>query len=317
MAAFNANMLIRELRSASGLTQEQLAEGICTRKTIYSIEKGVQKPDLFTFNSLMKRLNVNPMQYYNDVASEDDMYIFEKTRITNKMLKASDFEGLKTQLNEMEQDNRFAEGLGYSFLLTQRSTLYSQGAYMDTNLAIKYSMEYLKIFRPNFEIEKIPDYFLSDSEINIINNIATAYIHSGNAEKSLEIRYMLMENIEKHYTANIYSFVLRTYHTIIKDIAKTLVEEVGRYEECIQIAEKGMDIIKNAHHTNLYIHFAWYKGTALMHLGRKQESEDVFKRCIAYSFAMGKNIPAGMTVDYLKSDFEKKFGYKLDLFISV
>ncbi len=68
MPLFNANMLIRELRKARGLTQEKLAEGICSRQTITKIENGERKPDWWTFKNIMLRLESDPENYMSDIA---------------------------------------------------------------------------------------------------------------------------------------------------------------------------------------------------------------------------------------------------------
>ena len=44
MALFNVGMLISHLRQAKEMTQEKLAEGICSRSTIVRIENGERKP---------------------------------------------------------------------------------------------------------------------------------------------------------------------------------------------------------------------------------------------------------------------------------
>ena len=60
MPLFNVSVMIRELRTAKGLSQEKLAEGICSRQTVYMIERGARKPDWHTFKSIMLRLGLNP-----------------------------------------------------------------------------------------------------------------------------------------------------------------------------------------------------------------------------------------------------------------
>jgi len=126
MALFNANLIIRELRKAKGITQEALAEGICSRSTITMIEQGKRKPDWFTFSNIMKKLGVDPTRYFNDIASEDELYIYNQINVANKLLGSFDFDGVKVELEKMEKDKRFTKGLGYQVLVGYRSILYSQ-----------------------------------------------------------------------------------------------------------------------------------------------------------------------------------------------
>jgi len=317
MALFNANLIIRELRKAKGLTQEQLAEGICSRSTITMIEQGKRKPDWFTFSNIMKKLEVDPTQYFSDIASEDEIHIYNQINIANKLIGLFDYEGLKAELEKIEKDERFTHGLGYQVLLGYRSIFYSQEKYMDIDLAFKYSMEYIRLFRPNFEIEKIPDYFLSDNDIKAINRLATAYNSSGDNEKAIAIRYMLLENFEKNYKVDIENSLRDTYIFTISNIARALVEEVGRYEESIQMVDKGMEMLKGSENVKAYIRLLYHKAYALMYLNRTQEGEEHFKRCLMFSYALGESAPSDMKVEYHKDYFKKIFGYELGLTIKI
>ena len=75
MSVFNVGMLISHLRKKKGLSQEQLAEGICARSTVGRIEKGERKPDWFTFRNIMLRLGQGPNLYYSDIATPDEMHV--------------------------------------------------------------------------------------------------------------------------------------------------------------------------------------------------------------------------------------------------
>jgi len=101
MALFNANILMRELRIASGLTQEQVAEGICARQTISAIETGNRKPDIFIFANVLKKLNVNPAHYCSDIANDNEIYIYNKLNLINKTLNVFDYDGIKTQIETL------------------------------------------------------------------------------------------------------------------------------------------------------------------------------------------------------------------------
>jgi len=317
MALFNANLIIKELRKAKGLTQEQLAEGICSRSTITMIEQGKRKPDWFTFSNIMKKLDVDPAQYFSDIACEDEIYIYNQINIANKLLGLFDYDGLKVELEKIEQDERFAKGLGYQVLLGYRSIFYNQEKYMDVELAFKYSWEYIRLFRPDFEIDKIPDYFLSDNDIKAINRLATVYNSSGDTKKAVAIRYMLLENFEKNYKVNTENSMRDTYIYTISNIARALVEELGQYEEGIEMVEKGMEMLKGTENIKAYIRLLYHKAYALMYLGRKQEGEEAFKRCFMFSYAMGDSAPLDMKVDYHKQYFKKIFGYDLEIALVV
>jgi len=312
MALFNANTLMRELRKASGLTQEQAAEGICSRETIVKLEKGERKPSWFIFKNVMKKLNVDPTKYYNDIVSEDEIHIYSQLDLSNKLLRTFDYEGLKVLVDEIGQDERFSKGLGYEILLQLKGILYSLKPYFNFDLAFKYLIEHLKIFRPDFEIEKIPDYFLSGNDISVINTLASAYRNAGDNEKSIELFHLILENCERKYRLDADNILPDMYIYTIFNTARALVEEVGRHEEGLQMAEKGMELLKGSDNT-VYIRLLCIKAFALMYLGRKQEGEEAFKRCILFTYAMGENTYPDVAASFNNDFFEKKFGYRLDL----
>jgi len=320
MAVFNANMLIKESRKASGLSQIQVAEGICSRQTISAIERGERKPDWFTFSNIMRKLNLDPTEYYNDVVGKDEIYIYNQVSLANQLLKSFDFDGLKAEVEKMEQDERFANGLGYQVLLSFRCNLYSKGPYVNTKLALDYAFEYMKIFRPDFEIEKIPTYFLSANDIRIINIFSNAYHSLGEIEKSIQISYMLLDNLAKNYYANIDNILKVTRVNVTNNLVQKLLavatetKSLERFEECIQVANKGLAMLKGLNDNIVtYFRLLYCKAYALMCLGRKDEAGLLMKRCILFSHAMGEDIPFDMAVDFKKSDLEKNFGYKLEI----
>ncbi|MDR0847264.1 MAG: helix-turn-helix domain-containing protein [Lactobacillales bacterium] len=55
--------LIRKLRKERGLTQSQLAEGICSRGTISGLEKGISQPSFEIITQLIDRLNLSLSEY--------------------------------------------------------------------------------------------------------------------------------------------------------------------------------------------------------------------------------------------------------------
>ena len=317
MASFNANMLMRELRKASGLTQKQIAEGICSRQTISMIESGDRKPDWYTFSNVMRKLNVDPTQYYNNIASKDEMELFNKVEEVIKLSRALDYEGLKTSLDEIEHDERYSKDYGYLILLGLKSSVYGQGPYKNAELALKYSYEFIRIFRPDFEIEKIPEYFLSDSDIKAIQRLALAYNCSNEFEKVLRIKYMLLENFKKNYTSEVDGTFRYIQCTLITNIVRTLVEFVKRYDEAIQVIDNNIDIMKHANMVSLYMYTLMYKAAAYMHLGRKTEGEDAYKRCLMYAHAVDDNFALNMTIENVKSFFKKELGYELDIVVKL
>ena len=106
MPLFNAGAIIRETRIAHGLSQEKLAEGICSRHTVVKIEGGTRKPDWYTFRALARKLGLEPDMYYSSVVSEKDAKV---VKALDELAKASDRDSaaFAATIAEMEKDNAF------------------------------------------------------------------------------------------------------------------------------------------------------------------------------------------------------------------
>lgn len=308
MPLFNAKILIKELRKARGLTQQQLAEGICSRQTVYMIERGERRPDWPVFQEIMARLGVNPEEYYSDFASDDDIRIANLLVECNGYLRAFDFAAIKKILGECEKDPLFSEGNGKLFLLNLKAHHFSQGDYKNTELSIKNALEYMQIIRPGFEIEKITDYFLSGREMKMINTIATAYKHSGEGARAIEIRQMLKANLEKKHMKE--SYENERYLDLTSNIAHSLMTE-NRLDECIKTCDEGIAAALSHHDTRVYMRLIGYKARSLMLLGKTAEGEPLYKKYLHYAYAMDGY--ARIDFAFEKEEFEEIFGRTLNL----
>ena len=314
MPLFNANQMIKEMRKIKGLTQEKLAEGICSRSTINMIEQGKRKPDWYTFKSLMDRLGVDVGNYFSDTASENEAELYSLLYSLRRLRTLDKFDELKTEIEKMNTNEKFKEGLGYRVYRECCGFFYSAGPYADLPLALKYTMEILEETRPGFDVEEMQNYFLSDNERAAVGRLINIYGETGETEKAIRLRYKLIENYEKNNTP-MGLLVRGNYCTQIANLAYRL-NEAGRYEECLEATEKGMKTAANdIATTEVYMRILYFKACALLFLNQKEEGNALYKRYIHYAHAMGENQSPDFSVEFLKKNYEKSFGGKLELFL--
>jgi len=314
MALFNANMILRELRKTKGLTQEQLAEGICSRSTITMIEQGKRRPDWWTFKQLAAKLGIEPEQYFNDIANEDEVYIFNKYATISKLSFTQDYETMKYELSKLEQDERFTKeknSSGYRLLLNLKIIFYIDSPYRDLDIAIECCLERLRLYRPNFDLNEIENYVLTSEELNIIDSLLEAYALLQRYDEVIGYRKKILDNFERNYIAMTLR-VLEAYAWSISFFAHTLLR-AGRYEEAIDAADKGIDISFGEYTMcRQFQECTFYKAQALMKLGKKEEGQEFMKRYLAYLYGMSKDtvLPE---YERARNEFEKEFGCKFDL----
>ncbi|NRG48395.1 helix-turn-helix transcriptional regulator, partial [Bacillus sp. CRN 9] len=73
MVIINNNLaqLIKDLRQSIGISQRELAEGVCSQSEISQIENGKIIPCIYTLMSISERLGVEPV-YFIDRINKDE-----------------------------------------------------------------------------------------------------------------------------------------------------------------------------------------------------------------------------------------------------
>jgi transcriptional regulator with XRE-family HTH domain len=308
MPIFNATLLISELRKAKNLSQAKLAEGICSRETIVKIEKGERKPDWWTLKNLMMRLEVNPENFVSDIASEDEMYVINKCNECSAYMTSFNFEALKNEIDTLANDERFAKSRDGSLLLRLRANLHLQGPYKDSKLAVQYILEYIKLQRPDFDVNNIADYFLSPDEYQMINLLAIVYRDLYGIPEALVIWRGLKANYERSHTVNL--GVNESYTVLLSNIALAL-KHMESYEECLLAVDEGMTQALKYHDMRAYSRYLHQRAWCLLKLGNKEEGEEAYKKFLMFAYVLDGY--AGIDFKTVKKEYEDVFGGKLEL----
>jgi len=186
--------------------------------------------------------------------------------------------------------------------------------YVDPKRAIECGLECIRLTRPDFEIEKIPDYFLAPHEHLIIYQLATAYIKLEGVDKAIDIWYMVKDNMEKRYAASIEKHPLIISNARYRDLLLQItfvLSKANRHEECLKASEEGL---ATAYHSNNLLHFVNYlsfKAESLEKLGRADESKEFYKKMLMLHFILDGYGPYSFVK--CKKDYEDNPGGTLDL----
>jgi len=275
--------LIQEHRRQKKLTQSQLAEGICSRETISRIENSTRRPDWILFQNIMTRLDVCPRLYHSDIADEHEMFIIEKFHEWKRAMANFDMVALKTALENHEKDPRFAAGLGAQCLLYLKVLVFQQGPYADAVKAHEAALSYLKRTRPDFDIEKIPGYFLSLFEIAMLNNLAIIQRTLSGEASAAALLTRLLDNLNgnKQYA------VLHDYDKmqLLFNFTASLLR-LCRYEECLAQCDQGMHLAAAHRNPISFMHFVSTKADCLVQLGRTEEGSVLHERNLHFHYSL-------------------------------
>lgn len=186
--------LIREMRVAQGMTQEEVSYGICSRETLSRIEKG-RTPSRKKLQELLQRLGIERERYSSYVVT-DDWDTFELVREYKGNCLKENQEDANDILSDIEPrldmsitaNRQFVETAKVRHLIRKREISWEDG--------IKRLEELLRYTMPEYngKLLRIP----TREEFLILNRIALSLKLSGRREDAID----LYEEILQKYQAS-------------------------------------------------------------------------------------------------------------------
>ncbi len=231
MSVQNAGAVIREARLKAGLTQAQLAEGVCSVFSLSRIENGNAGVCPSTFQALMAHAGV-ATEAYPAFASYTDFDCFYRLKRVHCYLDSWQLTYAFDELKEIETmgwaDNKFyyQEWLFLHSKLQFRSGCGSHAQIYNTLLAA------LHISKSDFDIYNFRSILLSITEIRILTLLAQEALYLGHSAECSAICTQLnsylansqLAFIEKDCLLAELSIVFSKYLITIKDFCSAVSE---------------------------------------------------------------------------------------------
>lgn len=237
MAVFQLGPIIRNRRVELGLSQEDLADGICSVPTLSRIENGERMPTKNHFEMLMQRLGYSAMSldYFTD---KQDFLIHELKFKIRQAYVAKDLflaNKLLVQYKELIEDN---SAIDQQFLLLYQ-TLLNMSKYTNQE-RIDALESALRMTCPSYSNSRLP-HVLSYEEIILLNGIAICY-------DTPETRYhtiTILRALRKYYDNHVINSeeALRTQPMVLYNLSKAL-GSAGYYDECLEVCDQGIHLAK-------------------------------------------------------------------------
>lgn len=237
MAVFQFGPIIRNRRIELGLSQEDLADGICSVPTLSRIENGERMPTKNHFELLMQRLGYSTMSF-DFFTDKQDFLIHElKFRIRQSYM-AGDFPQSMALLDKFEKAIHQNSNIDQQFLLLYRTLLSIESYSQERQLALFESA--LRLTCPRYSSNRIP-HLLSYEEIILLNNIAICYDTSGQRHQAIAI----LRTLKTYYDTHIINIeeAMRTQPMVLYNLSKIL-GMAGYYDECIHICDESIRLAR-------------------------------------------------------------------------
>lgn len=281
--------LIRSRREALGMSQEELAEGICEPVTISRIECGRVTSKRQVFKRLLERLGTTGSAF-ETVEQVENPKLFELADKIGHLLRKSKGEEagpmIEELAQEMKQDNPWAK----QFLLHVRAlSLYKQEK-LDARQHIEMQKEALFLTMPELSWDKLQLWCFSRREVSIINAISYSCDEVG--ERG-DISRML-ETVKNSYEKKPLSLEYYTagYELTVRNLGN-LKGNMGEYEKAIDVVQEAIRLGLKAGRSNVICMTLYDVGWNMEQLWKdkkytKEESLPYIKTSYAISRVLGR-----------------------------
>ena len=228
--------ILKYYRTKLSLTQDELAEGICSRKYISRLEKDLQIPTLDIVNKLSNKLEINIYDTYALILRHHNIETHIMIEKLNDNFSTSCIKNLKPLIDECFQLETFKTGEPFQILAYAQCLYY--GEYKNNSeKAINIATSTLIQFFPNFMIESFDPLTLSNCELTLLLSLAVNYCRTGKFESATIIYNLMVKYLHKvlhqsHYVINKnHHFEMNLYGLVVYNCFITFRKNGQFYEK--------------------------------------------------------------------------------------
>jgi transcriptional regulator with XRE-family HTH domain len=221
---------IKELRKNSGLSQEDLAEGVCTQAQISKIEKGDVFPYASTLYQISQKLGVD-VNYFFDIGTTPRLdyvqEVFQQLLILRRSLR---FEEMMDIVRAEEHNPLFIQNNKNLQLLLWHKGIYLYEVKKDLDSSVK-------ILREAINITNVKGKILQERDLEILLSLGAIYFNE-DIDKALEVFEDIKGHLQLLPHLNNYAIKTRLLYNLARVLTRLeRIDESNRYcEEAIKWA---------------------------------------------------------------------------------
>lgn len=292
--------ILRSLRKQAGLSQEKLADGICSSVSISRIENGLQMPSSTVLEGLLNKLGAGTYQICNIYYKNEKQHAFEeKAEFVTKLISEGNLSEAKEQLAllaDSAKENNTNEQ--FYLLLDASIKLYEQ---TDPNNILATLKQALTLTKSEIDYFDLRNTLLSIREANILNVIVAVLIKLDKTIEAIHLGEELMTALKKHESG------LKEYQIIKINLAFNLaqcMEIEKRYKEALMYSELAEDFSINSPEQMLLPEIEFIKAKVYHLLGNDEECSRILKAVVPYMELIKKTSFAKLVKDYALKELE-------------
>lgn len=305
MAVFQLGPILKARREELGLSQEDLADGICAVPTLSRIENGERMPTKNHFEMLMQRLGYSAMSldFFTD---KQDFIIHELKFKTRQAYIDKKYPLARKLLDKLEAMLEKPTKIDRQFVLLHQ-ILLNQKQFSNAEKLKKLETA-IQLTCPKYKSNYVPR-VLSYDEIILLNNIAICYDALGDCAHAISILTVLKEYYDHHVISE--EEALRTQPMILYNLSKFLGLS-GRYDECIEICDLGIRIARTTGRCPLLGETLFNRAWALIQRNRPGDKE-VAERTLKHAIYFSCSIENQQITETMNIFYEETYGKSISI----
>ncbi|MEW4328563.1 helix-turn-helix domain-containing protein [Rossellomorea marisflavi] len=203
---------IKELRKNSGLSQEELSEGICTQAQISKIEKGLVFPYASTLYQISQKLGVD-VNYFFDIGTTPRLdYVQEVFEQLQLMRRSYRFKEMMDIVRAEEKNPLFFQNKKNLQLLLWHKGIYLHEVEHKVDEAIETLNQAVHILDMKGKV-------IQEREIEILLTIATIYFKE-DIEEALKLYMEIMKHVQVLPHLNDYTIKTRLFYNLARVLTR-------------------------------------------------------------------------------------------------
>lgn len=298
MGSHSLGDTIRSLRKKAGLSQEKLAEGICSPVSISRIENGVQMPSSPVLEGLLAKLGASTYQiceiYYKN---ETQQRFEEESKKIVRFIHDRKIDEAKSLLLSLK-DSAKTNNINFQQYLFLEACLKLHEEENPHDILSLLS-EALSKTKASLDFEDFRNVLLSVQEANILGIFVVAFYHSGQITKAIHLGEELMSSLKKHKGRAM------EYHTLQINLAlnlSQLLEQKQRHQEALVYIEMAEELSFQIFQHSLLPEIEFVKAKIYHFLGKDEECIAILKAVLPYMELVHKTDFANLVRKYAREE---------------
>ena len=286
--------IIYTLRKRAGLTQEALAEGICSPVSVSRIENGNQMPSSKVLEQLLERLGTGTYQLCNVYyESEQQASLRRSLDEIEAQISSGDLKSARTALRELSAKKMDPASLQHAKMLFAAINIKDGTA--DESIEIELENA-LRLTRPNIDLNDCRGELFSPTEVNILVMLTNVKYTDGKVLEAIRLGEEVMFALDRN-ESRLSEFTIFQIN-LAHNLGQYLLSE-KRYDEALIYAKKAEELSIRGPEQFMLPEIEFSIAQILDNMGKSQECRARMEALIPYMRLIGKEQMADLAQEYL------------------